>query len=340
MLKYIKHRYSLLLLVLLSAGVNALDYVPEVYQDDYIIVRSGIDEAGRKPVHLGDRLSLVIEAEFPANEVIIENLDEQLFERSWGSEKGVGLIDRPEVTRIDGEDGQTIIRGSFPFQILDCPGDLTSCRGNKHYELPVFSLGYQILDGAGSVVNNKSVRFNPVPGHISVMQSLDIQGEGGLDKLSAYLGNSGYPAAMSIPQVDGAGSMALITGGILFLLSFFPVLFSRETGRPIESTRKARHRWEKVLHSLEDRDGSLSDDEWSDLLRRAVTWYAMDELGINPYNWLLDIQHLNESPQQSDLREYFIDVLNQEGIPAEDRQEYLQKFLSLSSASPVTGVAA
>jgi hypothetical protein len=323
---------SIIFSLILVWNVSASEYVPDVYQDDYIIVRAGIEEAGRVPVHLGDKLSLVIEAEFSGNEVIVEDLDEQLFERSWGSEKGIRLIHAPEIVRTQEANGITILRSIFSFQVVDCPGEFTSCRGNKTYALPVFSLGYQIVDVSGNVVNNKSVRFNPEPDSVVVMQALDIRGEGGLEKLSTYLGNAGYPAALELIKDNESGMWPLLIGGLIFMVSFFPVLFSKNTTRRTDDPRRARNRWEKVLVFAEDKSNELSDEEWSDLLRRCVTWYCMDEYNINPYTWLSDGNSEGESQAVSNLRAYFFEVLNQEGIDKTLRSDYVNKFSALTSS--------
>lgn len=327
------HNASFLLLCI-SLNLGAAEYVPDVYQDDYIVVRSGIAEAGKKPVNLGDKLSLIIEAEFPANEVIIENLDEQLFERSWGSEKGISLIDVPEVSSVDLSDGKTLIRSIFNFQFLDCPGDLASCRGNKIFELPVFTVGYQIIDNGGNVVNNKSIRFNTVPSNIAVMQALDIRGEGGLEELSAYLGNSGYPAAMSIPDDETASMWPVLAGGLIFLGSFFPVLLTSNSPRRQDTRHRSNTRWEAALNHLSNADENISDEEFSDVLRRSATWYSLDELGANPYDGITEQNNLKHNKE---FREYFIDVLNQERIGQDKRQDYLKRFTSIISAAGYQG---
>ncbi|NNE37378.1 MAG: hypothetical protein HKN08_03655 [Gammaproteobacteria bacterium] len=320
---------SLFILLAISLNTTALEYVPEVYEDDYIVVRSGIAEAGRKPVNLGDKMSLIIEAEFSGNEVIIENLDEQLFERSWGSEKGINLIASPEVDRAVTADGTTLVRSTFHFQILDCPGDLTSCRGNKYYELPVFTVGYQIIDGGGNVVNNKSIRFNPVPSSIVVMQALDIRGEGGLEELSAYLGNNGYPTSMPIADEEAASVWPVMTGGIIFLASFLPLLFTSKSPKRSESKNRLNSRWENVLAHATNDSNNLSDEEWSDMLRRCATWYSLDQLGENPYTW---VGKHEADLQDNEFKKFFIDVLNQESIPNEERENFINRFNSITSA--------
>lgn len=330
-MKYFKILRALpIFLILSSFELIASEYVPDVYEDDYITVRSGIAEAGKKPVNLGDKLSLIIEAEFPSDEVIIENLDEQLFERSWGSEKGINLIDTPVTSSIELSNGNTLVRSTFNFQVLDCPGDLTSCRGNKLYALPVITVGYQIVDSGGNVVNNKSIRFNTNPSQIVVMQALDIRGEGGLDDLSAYIGGSGYPTAMSVPEDEAASMWPVLTGGLIFLASFFPVLLTGNTQHRPETRRRHNTRWESVLEHLRHDGGNLSDEEYSDLLRRSTTWYCQDELDVNPYEWL---GHFYGGENQKNIREFFIDVLNQEGIENDKREAFLDRFVSITAAA-------
>ena len=76
----------------------------------------------------------------------------------------------------------------------------------------------------------------------------------------------------------------------------------------------------------------MADDEWSDLLRRCVTWYCMDELGRNPYAWLgataSDAASGTDSP--SGLREFFLDVLHQESIDPSRRADFLDRLLGVT----------
>ncbi len=335
-MKYLYTQSALsILLLLYSINLVASGYVPDVYEDDYIVVRSGIAEIGKKPVNLGDKLSLIIEAEFPAEEVIIESLDEQLFERSWGSEKGINLIDTPVTSSRELPGGKTLVRSTFNFQVLDCPGDLTSCRGNKQYELPVITVGYQIIDSGGNVVNNKSVRFNTNPSQIVVMQALDIRGEGGLDDLSAYIGGSGYPTAMNVSDDEAASMWPVLTGGIIFLASFFPVLLTGQSQQRPEARRRLNTRWESVLAQLNNDGNNLSDEEYSDLLRRSATWFCLDELGVNPYDWL---GHYHGGESHQEVRDFFIDVLNQEGITQDNRQAFIDRFTNLITDAGFQGV--
>jgi hypothetical protein len=107
------------------------------------------------------------------------------------------------------------------------------------------------------------------------------------------------------------------------------LLLVRNTPRRAEDNRKIRRRWEKVLVYVEDKGESLSDEEWSDLLRRCLTWYCRDEMGINPYTWLTEGAGFGESARVSGFREYFMEVLNQEGVGRESRSGYVARFREL-----------
>ncbi len=76
----------------------------------------------------------------------------------------------------------------------------------------------------------------------------------------------------------------------------------------------------------------MADDEWSDLLRRCVTWYCVDELGRNPYAWLgataSDVASNTDTP--SGLQEFFLDVLHQETIEQDRRADYLDRLLGVT----------
>ena len=72
----------------------------------------------------------------------------------------------------------------------------------------------------------------------------------------------------------------------------------------------------------------MPDDEWSDLLRRCVTWYCMDELGRNPYAWLGAAAGGADTPAAA--REFFLDVLQQESIDPSRRADYLDRLLGVT----------
>lgn len=321
-----------LLISVISMNTMALDYVPEVYRDEYVTVRSGIVEAGNQPVNLGDKLTLAIEVEFKANEVLVENLNEDVFRRNWGSEKGLVMTSSPIVTMITGADGRTTMRGEFPFEVLDCPAAMPACPGPKTYPLPVISIGYQIIDASGKPVNNKSIRFNTWPGTLVVTPVLPVHHEG-LEEFASYFPDGAYGGSLAYTEPHNSGTWAIVLGGLLLLTSFVPSLFATKGPRRVEVSMKSGKRWENILVLLQQ-NPSFTDEEWSDMIRRCVVWYCSDEYGVNPYSWLASPDKL-QSPTLQAFREFFVEVMNQESISSDRRNGYLGRFGQLAG---VTGI--
>ncbi len=315
-----------------SASVSAIEYVPDVYEDEYVTIRSGVMESGKQPINLGDRLSLAIEIDFKSNEVLVENLTEDIFRRNWGAEKGLSLISPPVVTLTNHAGGHTTIRGVFPFQVIDCPAELPACPGHKIYALPVIALGYQIIDSSGAVLNNKTVRFNSWPGTLAVTQVLPVEHEG-LGEFSSYFPDGAYPGSVAYTDKYTGGLWTAFAGGLLLLSSFVSMLFTdSKIPRRIEGSRKAGTRWESVLALLQDETRAFTDEEWSDLIRRCATWYCMDEYAFNPYGWLTTPDSGQSQPLQA-FKQYFFDVLNQESIDKGRRAAFVLRFRQLAGLS-------
>lgn len=323
---------SSLLLMAVSACVSANEYVPDVYEDDYVTIRSGVMESGKQPIHLGDQLTLSIEVDFNSSEVLVENLSEDIFRRNWGAEKGLSLTGPPVVT-LDNQSGErSSMRAVYPFQIIDCPAELPACPGHKVYPLPVIAMGYQIIDAGGAVVNNKSVRFNSWPGTLVVTQVLPVDHEG-LAEFSSYFPDGGYPGSLAYTERYTGGLWIAFAGGLLLLSSFAPMLFTRDKlPRRVEGSRKSGTRWENVLGLLQDEKRDIPDEEWSDLIRRCATWYCMDEYAFNPYTWLT-IPDSGQSPSLQEFKPYFLDVLNQESIDKGHRAGFVLRFRQLAGLS-------
>lgn len=321
-----------LFLMLFTSIAAAQDFVPDVYQDEYVIIRSAVIESGKKPITLGDRLTLAIEVDFKSNEVLVESLTDEIFRRNWGSEKGLSLISSPVVTLTDHGGGLTTMRADYPFQVIDCPAEQPSCPGHKVYALPVISLGYQIIDNTGAVVNNKSVRFNAWPGTLVVTQVLPVKSEG-LAEFATYFPDGGFSGSVAYTEAYTGGLWVSLAGGLLLLSSFVPALFAgAQAPRRAEGYKKAGTRWESILNLLQDEKRTISDEEWSDLARRCATWYCMDEHAFNPYTWLV-IPDSGQSRSLQDFKPYFIEVLNQESIDKAHRAGFLRRFRQLAGLS-------
>lgn len=318
---------------LISVNVSALEYVPEVYRDEYVTVRSGIAEAGNRPINLGDRLTLRIEIDFRSKEVLVENLSEEIFRRNWGSEKALVMLEAPAVALIDHKDGRATLRGEFPFEVLDCPAELPACPGPKVYPLPVISLGYQIIDASGKPVNNKSIRFNSWPGSLIVTPVLPVHHEG-LEEFSTYFPGGAFSGSLAFTEPHDNGLWAILAGGLLLLTSFMPALFTSRGPRRVEVSLKSGKRWENTLALLQQ-NRSFTDEEWSDMIRRCTVWYCTDEYGINPYSWLASPDKLS-SPSLQAYREYLAEVLDQETIEKGRRADFLSRFGQLTGITGLT----
>lgn len=327
---------GLLLFVVMQDGANAMQSVPVVYQDDYVTIRSGVLEVEKGPIHLGDALSLLVEVEFDNNQVRIEKLDGELFKRNWAGQKGIELYAAPVVS-TDGEShDRTIMRGLFRFQVLGCPKDLASCPGPKSYALPNFPLGYQIVDDAGNVLNNKSARFKPWPGVLNVTPALPVSGDGVQD-FSSYFPGGAWPSVLVVDGHASAGLWLALAGGLGLVIGFGFLPRRGRVPRRAAVYHGPARRWEKALSALQE--GSLRDDEWADLLRRCVTWYCLDELGRNPYAWL----HDGRAPDDGDaavtggFRVFFMEVLNRESVQPGERESIMTEFREIAGMAGNTG---
>ena len=324
---YVVRRSPAVLIVLALSVANsyAAQPVPAVYEDQDLTVRAGIPEIGLQAVHVGDAISLVLQIEFDANRVRVEALDDDFFERAFASQKGIRLYAPPAVTEEAGNDNQVVIRGVWPFQILDCPDGQSICAGDKLYTLPVISVAYQLIDESGQALNNKSARFRPWPGMVPVTASIATSRNQAGEFLAHFPGGA-YPAALAVADWRTESRFALLAGILLLAIGFQSAAFGqRLLGQSLHLAGPAT-RWEAALRTLHN--DSLSDDEWADRLRRAVTWYCLDELGDNPFAWLQDTAV--RASASADFREFFFDVLHQESIAREQRAAYLERFARIS----------
>lgn len=303
--------------------------VPTVYQDEYVTIRAGISETGTQPVHLGDALTLIIDIAFDARQVQVENLSEDVFQRAFAGIPSVRLYRPVQIETQSEAAGRVRVTGRWLMQILDCPDTTASCPGNKAYELPVMTVSYQLTGSEGTAGDSRSARFRPWPGSINVAAS--IAGEPGPGtQITDVLPGGAYAQPLSIPNVTSASSLLLVAGALLLATGYLASLQKHHPAHVTARPHAASTRWEHALVGL--RDESLRDDEWSDRLRRCLTWYCVDELGYNPYAWLGAAASDSAAGDQSQAqwREFFIDVLQQHGIEPARRDEYLDKLMQLT----------
>jgi hypothetical protein len=303
--------------------------VPTVYQDEYVTIRAGISETGTQPIHLGDALTLIIDIAFDARQVQVENLSEDVFQRAFAGIPSVRLY-RPAQIETQSEAADRVrVTGRWLMQILDCPDTTASCPGNKAYELPVMTLSYQLTGSEGTAGDSRSARFRPWPGSINLAASIAAELSPGT-QIADVLPGGAYAQPLSIPNVTSASSLLLVAGALLLATGYLASLQKHHPAHVTARPHAASTRWEHALVGL--RDESLRDDEWSDRLRRCLTWYCVDELGYNPYAWLGAAASDSAAGDQSQAqwREFFIDVLQQHGIEPARRDEYLDRLMQLT----------
>ncbi len=322
-------RIAVITLSLAAAGVSSKESVPIVYEDNYVTVHAGLPESGTRAMHLGDPLSLVIDVVFDARQIQIESLDDDVFRRAFSGMPSIRLY-APAVVTTRKESGDRVrVTSYWRLQVLGCPDELTSCPGSRSYELPVMTVAYQLIDDAGNTADGRAARFRPWPGKIDVAPAIAVVPESGTT-LTDILPGGAYDSPQPVAELAPARSILFAAGALLLLAGF---LASERERRPQPLAARSHHsnsRWEQTLARLED--DTMPDDEWSDLLRRCVTWYCMDELGRNPYAWLGAAAGGADTP--AGAREFFLDVLQQESIDPSRRADYLDRLLGVTGRVP------
>lgn len=302
---------------------------PTVYQDEYITVRSGISQLGTQAVHVGDALSLIVDLEFDGREIQIENLNEDVFQRAFAGVRGIRLYARAEVTTARLSQNRARVMGRWRLQVVDCPNDQTSCPGSKTYELPTMAISYQLTDAAGGTADGRSARFRPWPGKIDVAPAIAVMPQAGM-ALTDVLPGGAYAKPLPVSTATRATSVLLIAGAMLLTAGLFLLRTKRAPSRVVARSNLSNSRWQQVLPHL--RDDSMPDAQWSDLLRRCITWYCLDELHVNPYTYL-GTAAINDSIDGNvDIatRELFLDVLHQHGVDPSQRDGYLERLLQVT----------
>lgn len=321
-------RYAALvsLLVTLLSGDTAFAAaaVPVVHQDEFLTVRAGVPDAGRRPVHVGDALSLLVEVEFDAERLRVEALDAAFFQRAFADHKAFALRSDPAVTREGAAGGRTLITAAWSFQILGCPAGLAQCAGNKSYELPVIDLAYQLLGPNGKPVNDKSIRLRLWPGTLAVTPSVNAA-TGSPDEFAAVFPGGAYQEALPVDGRRGSAVLAAFAGTLMLGAGIGASRRRQVRVAGIPAPRDLT-RWQAVLAHLET--GELADDEWADALRRCITWYCLDELSANPCDWLQNGAPgtARVPPALAGFCALFVDVLHEERIASGERPPWLARF--------------
>jgi hypothetical protein len=316
-------------ILLVAASVSAKESAPIVYEDNYVTVHAGLLESGTQVMHLGDPLSLVIEVIFDARQVQIENLDDAILQRVFDAIPSIRISTPAVVTTQEVSGRRVRVTGYWRLQVLGCPDEMTRCPGPRSYVLPVMTVAYQLIDDAGNSADGRAARFRPWPGKIDIASAIAVAPESGTT-LTDILPGGAYDSPQSVAELAPARSMLLAAGALLLLTGFLASKRERRPQMLAARSRNSDSRWEQTLTRLEN--DTISDDEWSDLLRRCVAWYCVDELGKNPYAWLgaAASDAAGGTDTWADAHEFFLDVLHQESIDPSRRADYLDRLLNVT----------
>lgn len=316
--------------LLLATTAAATTAVPVVYEDNYVTIRAGITDVGLRPLHLGDVLSFIVAVEFESDAVQVENLDDAWFERVFSDVAAVHLAGPAEITVSNLAAGRVRVTTLLRLQLLDCPDAAPSCAGSKSYTLPVASVSYRLAGSADNAPDSRSARFRPWPGTLTLASALAVIPTPDVEFAELFpTGAHATPVAVEPPAQ--AGPVLLLAGAALLVAGF---VAGRRPGRshpaPLR-THRERRRWETAMAALARDD--LQDDEWSDLLRRSLTWYCLDELGRNPFGWLGSAGDSGAGSGVEAARALFLEVLQCERVAPGQRSEWLGKLEQLTQTS-------
>jgi len=319
------------------ASVPVVAAPPAVYGDAHVVVHAAVIEAGNEPMHIGDSLTLAVEIAFDREQVQVEALDDDWFQRAFSSLPSVRLYRSEPMTRVTDAAGRARLAMRWQFQIVDCPEAMANCPGLKAYDLPLMTIAYRISGGSAGSEAARSARFTPRPGTITLVPAIAF--EAGAD-LATVLPGGAWPEPKQAGGAAVAGPVLLATGGMLLAGGF--VIGKHRRRRPQAARRhQPVSRFERAAVRLQQSD--LSDEEWSDLMRRCVTWYCVDELSLNPLDWLREDP--SDAPRDDcptpECRALFLDVLAETGVERERRDAYLERFHAVTGGvAASSGIAA
>ena len=321
-------RIVLIALSCVVPGIGVAQSVPIVYEDAYVTVHAGIVESGMQAVHIGDPLSLIVDVTFDADIVQVENLNDDVFQRAFGGMPGVRLYAPATTAMLEVGKREVRISTQWTLQFIDCPVDMTICPGSKLYELPVMTIAYQLTSDTGGSPDSRSARFRPWPGSLAIASALAVTPAAGVD-LAEVLPGGAFDDPQPVAELAPSRSLLLLAGAILFAIGFVANGRARRPQSLALRAHDSGRRWEQAIVEL--RDDSMPDNEWSDLLRRSLTWYCMDELDMNPYEWIGSAASDAATNPAPEARALFLDVLQQHSIEPQGRSKYVSRLLDLTT---------
>jgi hypothetical protein len=299
-------------LLCITVHAQTEELIAEVYKDSNITVRAGVINLENRIVHFGEVLPLVVRVTYNSSEVRLQEMDADFFTASWTEQMGVYLLDTQSTTLTGASDSIQEQRDVYRFQILACPEGAVLCKGSRRYEIPEFTLQYQIIDEAGNELSAESVQFSTWPTDIMIASVIPLGEEGELNTFPTYFPTGAFPNPLTGVSYRQP-SAGLIAGGLFLLLGgifMSPFSFFKRKGFAV--TEKTR--WEEVLENLKSGDIG-AEDQYLDALRKCLVWYCVDTLKIDPYYWLKHEEEVSGEVHKStgeyaEVKSLFIDLLH------------------------------
>jgi hypothetical protein len=204
------------------------------------------------------------------------------------------------------------------------------CKGSRIYDLPEFTLQYQVLDESGSDASTESVKFQPWPANLMIASAIPLGEEGELNSFQTYFPTGAYPNPLTGLDFRHTAT-GLIAGGLVFLLGGILMSpFSFFKRKSFAASKK--HRWEEVLDTL--KSGEIQDEkQFFDALRKSLVWYCVDILNVDPFYWLKHEEEVMTEDHKgtgelAGFRSLFIDLLHN---PGGEKDAFLERFTNIVS---------
>ena len=324
----LKSRLTALAALLAATIAGAQEFVTEVYRDPAITVAAGLAGGAGRVIHLGDALELRIVIAYDPRVVAFEDLDESLFESAWPPTEGIFLrgasFDHSRQNDVRSER----LSAAYEFQVLDCPeSDLPTCPGDRVHVVPRFRLDYVEL----ATGDAKTLTFQPVPGSLTVMTTIQRDADNQLFPFEVYFPNGGFPD----PQTGHNGTRsALLTAGFALALLTGGFLMWPFRSRTKDTAAATIPRWQKELSALRQ-SGATDDARFLDRLRRCLVWYCNDELGVDAFIWL-DLAERGDDSRNAaeddkgltELRDLFVELLHSPAGRGDELSARLEKLIA------------
>ncbi len=268
--------------------------------------------------------------EYIPNQIRIVNLDESLLNLSWDKVPGFYLQNGHRIIQDTSESNKIILTAFYEFQLVACSGGVEPpCPGGKIYPLPDLLIGMDFIGGDGRVISNTEVNFRPWPGYIALASALPLR-EGALEPFTFYFPRRAYGLPVPL-ELNRYPAIFLLFAGLLTIGGTVMAPAARAWMRRRVPSRIGLlgTRWERVIDRLQEEQ--LTDEEFWEGVRVAITWYCYDVIEFNTLRWTENTEdHELQNNELSRLKAVYVEAMNPKEVSGEKRTEVLEILTGLS----------